>query len=170
MTPTEQAEALLRLVLAGCVGAIIGLDRDIKDKPAGARTYGLVAMGACLFTLVGMYGFGAGDPSRVAAQIVTGIGFLGAGTIIQVRQGVVGLTTAAGIWSIAAVGMALGAGLYVLGLGTGALIFALLRFFRLPLALRRTDADHEPSLDDDEAPAPASPRRTLLAADDRDRA
>ncbi len=122
-------EGLLRLTIAGVVALLIGFDRESKNKPAGVRTNVLVGMGSALFTLVGIYAFGPGDPaSRVAAQIVTGIGFLGAGTIIQVRSGVVGLTTAAGIWAVAAVGMAIGSGLYILGIGGGVLMFLVLRF------------------------------------------
>ncbi|MDQ3449092.1 MAG: MgtC/SapB family protein, partial [Chloroflexota bacterium] len=121
-------EGLLRLTIAGVVALLIGFDRESKNKPAGVRTNVLVGMGSALFTPGGIYAFGPGDPaSRVAAQIVTGIGFLGAGTIIQVRSGVVGLTTAAGIWAVAAVGRAIGAGLYILGAGGGILIFLVLR-------------------------------------------
>lgn len=120
-------EALLRLVLAAVAGAFVGLDREIRDKPAGLRTNAIVATGAAMFTIVGILAFGEGDPSsRVAAQIVTGVGFLGAGAIIQQRAGVEGLTTAAGIWGAAAVGMAFGAGLYILGLGGAILLMILL--------------------------------------------
>ena len=96
-----QLDALLRLVLAATAGGILGLERETQDKPAGVRTFAVVAIGACLFTLVGELAFdGKDDPvSRLVAQIVTGIGFLGAGTIIQVKDRVEGLTTAAGIWS-----------------------------------------------------------------------
>lgn len=124
-----ELEGLFRLTIAGLVALLIGFDRESKNKPAGVRTNVLVGMGSALFTLVGIYAFGPGDPaSRVAAQIVTGIGFLGAGTIIQVRSGVIGLTTAAGIWAVAAVGMAIGSGLYILGIGGGVLMFLVLRF------------------------------------------
>jgi putative Mg2+ transporter-C (MgtC) family protein len=113
----------------GFVALLVGFDRETKNKPAGVRTHVLVAIGSALFTLVGIYAFGPGDPgSRVAAQIVTGIGFLGAGTIIQVKSGAVGLTTAAGIWAVAAVGMAIGSGLYILGIGAGILMLLVLRF------------------------------------------
>ena len=129
LTRYPELEAFLRLSLAGFVALLVGFDRETKDKPAGVRTHVLVAIGSALFTLVGIYAFGPGDPgSRVAAQIVTGIGFLGAGTIIQVKSGVVGLTTAAGIWAVAAVGMAIGSGLYILGIGGGILMFLVLRF------------------------------------------
>ncbi len=124
-----EVEGLFRVSLAGLVALLIGFDREAKNKPAGVRTNVLVGMGSALFTLVGIYAFGSGDPgSRVAAQIVTGIGFLGAGTIIQVKSGVLGLTTAAGIWAVAATGMAVGSGLYILGVGGGILLFLVLRF------------------------------------------
>jgi putative Mg2+ transporter-C (MgtC) family protein len=144
MTVEQQFEAIIRLVLAGSIGSLIGLEREAKDRPAGARTFGVVAIGACLFTLVGEIAMGHGDPSsRVAAQIVTGIGFLGAGTIIQVRSQVVGLTTAAGIWAVAAIGMAFGTGLYVLALGTALLIVLLLRFLRTNPPERRSEQNSD---------------------------
>lgn len=119
MTFELQLQSLLDLVLAGIAGGILGLEREIEDKPAGTRTFAVVAMGSCLFTLVGVQAFDGSDDavSRLVAQIVTGIGFLGAGTIIQVKDRVEGLTTAAGIWSVAAIGMAFGFDLYVLGFG-----------------------------------------------------
>lgn len=124
-----EIEGLFRLALAGLVALLVGIDREAKNKPAGVRTHVLVGMGSALFTVVGLFAFGPGDPaSRVAAQIITGIGFLGAGTIIQVKSGVVGLTTAAGIWAVAAVGMAVGSGLYILGVGAGVLMFLVLHF------------------------------------------
>jgi putative Mg2+ transporter-C (MgtC) family protein len=127
-----QLEGLLRVVIAGVVAVLVGLEREVQHKPAGARTYGLVAMGSAMFTVVGIQAFGEGDPgARVAAQIVTGIGFLGAGTILHMRLQVVGLTTAAGLWAMAAIGMAIGGGLYILGVGVGVMLFLLLRFLRL---------------------------------------
>ncbi|CAN5710315.1 hypothetical protein BH24CHL8_BH24CHL8_09430 [soil metagenome] len=145
-----EIEGLLRLAIAGLIALMVGFDRESKNKPAGVRTYVLVGMGSALFTLVGIYAFGPGDPaSRVAAQIVTGIGFLGAGTIIQVKSGVIGLTTAAGIWAVAAVGMAVGSGLYILGIGGGLLLFLVLRF----LTFDPTDEDDG---DDGGADEPAS--------------
>jgi putative Mg2+ transporter-C (MgtC) family protein len=122
-------EGLLRILLAGIIGVLVGLERELERKPAGARTYGGVAIGAAAFTVVGTLAFGSGDAaSRVAAQIITGIGFLGAGTILHMRGHIVGLTTAAGMWVVAAIGMAVGAGLYIVGIGTGLFIFLLLRF------------------------------------------
>ena len=109
-----------RLLLAGVLGAVIGLDREYRAKEAGFRTHFLVALGSALFMIVSQYGFSgvlAGadvklDPSRVAAQVVSGIGFLGAGTIIFQKQVVRGLTTAAGLWATAGIGLAVGGGMY----------------------------------------------------------
>ena len=119
-----QLEAMLRLVLAGVAAGLLGMERALMDRPAGTRTYAVVAIGACLFTLAAEQAFAGNDDatSRVVAQIVTGVGFLGAGTIIQVKDRVEGLTTAAGIWAVAAVGMAFGLGLYVLAIGTTAIL------------------------------------------------
>ncbi len=125
-------ELILRLLLAGVLGAIIGLDREYRAKEAGFRTHFLVSLGSALFMIVSQYGFnevlnhpGVGlDPSRVAAQIVSGIGFLGAGTIIFQKQFVRGLTTAAGLWATAGIGMAIGGGMYILGLAATGLTLA----------------------------------------------
>ena len=102
-----------RLALAAALGMVIGIERTYRAKTAGIRTHFLVALGSALFMIVSRYGFdGAGDPGRVAAQIVSGIGFLGAGTIIMQKHVVHGLTTAAGMWVAAGIGMASAAGLY----------------------------------------------------------
>lgn len=118
-----QMELLLRLVVAGVCGMLIGYERKNRLKEAGVRTHMIVALGAALIMMVSKYGFadvllqtGVGlDPSRIAAQIVSGIGFLGAGMIFVRKQAINGLTTAAGIWTTAGVGMAIGAKLYFLG-------------------------------------------------------
>ncbi len=120
------ADQLLLLLLAFVLSAIIGVERERQFKSAGLRTHILVGLGATLFTLVSAYGFvalglGAVDPSRIAAQVVTGIGFVGAGVIFVNRGNVVGLTTAASIWVTAAVGMACGAGLPILAVAGTAL-------------------------------------------------
>lgn len=134
---SPEIEGFLRVVLAGFLGALVGLEREMEGKPAGIRTYGSVAMGSAIFTVVGIQAFGAGDPaSRVAAQIVTGIGFIGAGTILHMQRRIVGLTTAAGLWVAAAVGMAIGGGLYVLGIGAAIVLFLLLQFLRPELLVR----------------------------------
>lgn len=112
----------LRLVVAALLGGLIGLEREFSEQPAGLRTHLLVALGAALFTLTGAYGLSAFtghddlvalDPTRVAAQIVTGIGFLGAGAIIQQGFSVRGLTTAAALWVTAAVGLAVAFGYWL---------------------------------------------------------
>ncbi len=109
-----QLDLALRMTVALLLGAVIGFERELQSQPAGFRTHSVVALGAAIFTVVSAFGFsGPGaDPTRIAAQIVSGIGFIGAGTIIQSRGQVRGLTTAASLWSVAAVGMAAGAGLY----------------------------------------------------------
>jgi putative Mg2+ transporter-C (MgtC) family protein len=117
---SEDFELLGRLLLAAVLGGAIGAERELNDQAAGLRTHMLLTIGACLFTLVSAYGFGGGlgtDPSRLAAQIVTGIGFLGGGAIVRQGLTVKGLTTAASIWATASVGVAIGAGSYVLGIG-----------------------------------------------------
>jgi len=102
---------IARLSLAAALGALVGLERERHERPAGLRTHLLVSMGSCLFTVISVAVAGtAYDPGRVAAGIITGIGFLGAGTIIRHGGSVTGLTTAASIWSVAAVGMATGIG------------------------------------------------------------
>ena len=121
----------LRIVLAAVLGGIIGYERRKADKPVGLRTRVLISTGAALFTVASVYGFGDGDPSRVAAGIVVGIGFLGAGAIIRRRAGgVEGLTTAAVIWVVAAVGLAAGAGLYLIATVTTVVVMLVLLLLR----------------------------------------
>ena len=137
-------EGFLRILLAGGLGALIGLQREIDGKPAGIRTYGLVAIGAATFTAAGILGFGAGDPSsRIVAQIITGIGFLGAGTILHLKDRVLGLTTAAGLWVAAALGIAVGSGLYLIGIGTAIAVFLLLQFLRPEVLVKLGVASQE---------------------------
>lgn len=139
-----QTEGLARILLAGFLAGLIGLEREMEGKPAGLRTYGLVGMGAATFTVVGLLVFGDGDPgSRVAQGIVTGIGFIGAGTILHMTDRVVGLTTAAGVWVAAGVGMAIGGGLYILGIGAAVAMFVLLQFVRPELLVRMGVATQE---------------------------
>ena len=117
-------EFILRLFIAGILGSIIGLDREYRAKEAGYRTHFLVSLGSALIMIVSQHGFSEIldtpnvnlDPSRIASQVVTGIGFIGAGTIILHKQIVRGLTTAAGIWATSGIGLALGAGMYELGI------------------------------------------------------
>src|SRR3954454_12426650 len=113
-----------RLIVAAALGALIGLEREIHDHPAGMRTHLLVSLGSAVFTELSIFGFegiaapgvsGAVDPTRIAAQIVSGIGFLGAGAILKYGTSIRGLTTAASLWTTAAVGMAAGAGEWLIG-------------------------------------------------------
>ncbi|MDI4644207.1 MgtC/SapB family protein [Cohnella sp. F6_2S_P_1] len=123
-------EWLLRIAAAGLCGAIIGYERKSRMKEAGIKTHFIVGIGAALMMVLSKYGFGdqsdwpnlSLDPSRIAAQVVSGVGFLGAGMIILQKQTIKGLTTAAGVWSTAGMGMAIGAGLYIVGGGAVILI------------------------------------------------
>lgn len=140
MDAATQIDLIGRLAVGLLLGAAIGLERELHRQPAGFRTHSLVALGAALFTVVSGFAFtGPGaDPTRIAAQIVTGIGFIGAGTIIQHRGSVRGLTTAASLWSVAAVGTAAGAGLHLVAVGATLLIlFVLAALDRLESALMR---------------------------------
>jgi len=120
----------LRIVMAVIIGGLLGLERGLKNRPAGLRTYMLVCTGACLVMLTNQYIyqlFGTGDPTRMAAQVVSGIGFLGAGTIIVTRHSQIkGLTTAAGLWTAAGVGLALGIGFYEAALLGGFAVFTVM--------------------------------------------
>ncbi len=130
-----ETELLLRLLLACLLGGAIGLEREVSGQGAGFRTHILVSLGCCLFTVVSAYGFGpflAGtgpgrfDPTRIAAQVVSGVGFLGGGAILRSGTGVRGLTTAASLWVVAAIGLAVGGGFYGgAGLATGLAIVSL---------------------------------------------
>lgn len=113
----EWLEIVLRFLLAAALGAAIGYERERHGKAAGLRTHILISSGAALFTLASIYGFNGGaDPSRVAAGVVAGIGFIGAGVIFRGMrgEGVAGITTAASVWVTAAIGLAAGAGLYLI--------------------------------------------------------
>jgi putative Mg2+ transporter-C (MgtC) family protein len=132
---THQLDISVRILVAAVFGALIGFEREIHEHPAGMRTHLLVSLGSALFTVVSIFGFvgvldpGQGslpDPSRVAAQIVTGVGFLGAGAILKFGTSIRGLTTAASLWTTAAIGMAAGAAEYILaGVGTAIVLFSL---------------------------------------------
>lgn len=110
-----ELEMTLRILLAAALGAVIGFQRAHAGKPAGTRTHSLICLGAALFSIASDLGFAGADPSRIAAGVVTGIGFLGAGAIIHQEGGLVsGLTTAATIWAVAAIGLAAGIGMYII--------------------------------------------------------
>lgn len=144
----SQLEWLLRIVVAGVCGCLIGYERKNRLKEAGVRTHMIVALGSALIMIVSKYGFidvlrpnVVLDPSRIAAQIVSGIGFLGAGMIFVRRQAISGLTTAAGVWATAGIGMAIGAKLYIIGIAaTAFVLFAQVilhknyKWFHLPVS------------------------------------
>jgi putative Mg2+ transporter-C (MgtC) family protein len=145
MPELSLAELALRIGLAAALGAAIGLERELREREAGLRTHLLVSLGAALFTLVSAYGWTdwsfstrsgiVFDPTRITAQIVTGVGFLGAGAIIRQGLTVRGLTTAATLWTVAAIGMAVGAGYYWAALLTTAVVLVTLWPLRI-LAFR----------------------------------
>ena len=130
MLPLTYAGAALRILCAIFIGGLLGLDRGLKNRPAGMRTYMLVCVGSCLIMLTNQFIYqstGTGDPVRMGAQVVSGIGFLGAGAIIVTRRSQIkGLTTAAGLWAAAGVGLALGVGFYFGAALGGAAIFGVM--------------------------------------------
>ncbi len=132
--PFSPAATVLRLVIAVVLGGLIGLNRDLRHKPAGLRTHAMVALGSCLVTLLGLRlaaeGGQTADVSRIAQGVITGIGFLGAGVILHRddTKGVHGLTTAAAIWMVAVLGMAIGLGLWQESILSVVLILAVLQF------------------------------------------
>lgn len=129
MTVEQQLELCVRVFMATVLSGIVGFERERSGHSAGLRTHMLVGLGSALFTVLSLFAFGRGDPGRVAAQIVTGIGFIGAGAIIQrqhAKRMLHGLTTASGIWAVAAIGMACGAGLYIVGAFSTLLVVFLL--------------------------------------------
>ncbi|MBI2208534.1 MgtC/SapB family protein [Candidatus Woesearchaeota archaeon] len=123
-------EILLRLVIAAVIGGIIGFERRAVHKPAGLRTHMLVSLGSALFTILS-FGVFANDPARIIAGIVTGIGFLGAGTIFRAKDHIKGLTTAASLWAVSAVGIGIGLGEYFLVAVSTVLILLVLQLNRV---------------------------------------
>ncbi|MEO8401298.1 MAG: MgtC/SapB family protein [Gammaproteobacteria bacterium] len=124
-------EIFTRVLIAFFLGALIGWERERHGISAGIRTYGAISLGACVFGVLSISMVGA-DPSRIAAQVVTGVGFLGGGVIFRQGDYVSGLTTAATLWATAAVGLAVGFGLYLISILTSILIYLLLYLPRLP--------------------------------------
>jgi putative Mg2+ transporter-C (MgtC) family protein len=129
-------QIIIRLVLSVFLSGLIGLERQLHRRTAGLRTHILVCLGSCLIMLTSLYVFDIYkdkvplDPARIAAGVITGIGFLGAGAIIREREGIKGLTTAASLWVIAAIGLAVGAGFYIAGIITTILALTVLLFLR----------------------------------------
>jgi putative Mg2+ transporter-C (MgtC) family protein len=138
-----QFDILLRLLGAALFGAVLGLEREIHGHQAGMRTHMLVALGSAAFTVLSIYGFpsslgqGQSDPSRISAQIVTGIGFLGAGAIIKYGTNIRGLTTAASLWVVAAIGLAAGAGAYFVAIASS--VIALLALWPIHVLIQRLE-------------------------------
>ena len=138
MIPTSLPEAFVRLALAAILGGAVGLEREFRHKPAGLRTNMLIALGSALFSILSVeLGAGAGSPDRIAAQVVTGIGFLGAGAILRSGENVHGLTTAATIWVNAAIGMAAGLGSYTVATVAAAITLSVLAL--MPVMERMVD-------------------------------
>jgi putative Mg2+ transporter-C (MgtC) family protein len=131
-----QLEMVLRLLLAAFLGGAIRAQREWTGKPAGLRTLALLSMGSALFAVVSILAFPGADPARIAAGVVTGIGFLGAGAILHRHGGVEGLTTAAAIWVAAGVGIAAGAGLYLIAVVVTGIVLLVLFIPHIP---RRKD-------------------------------
>ena len=134
----ENADILLRIIFSIILGSIIGFEREITNKSAGLRTQIIVCLGSCIFTILSIYGFSTavslypiGDPSRVAAQIITGIGFIGAGTVLRQGLTVTGLTTASTLWIAAAIGMACGCGKLSIAVVSTILTIAILVLIRI---------------------------------------
>lgn len=122
---------IVRLLISALLAAAIGIERELKHKPAGLRTYILVSVGSTLFTISSLMSvtLPGGDPTRIASNIVTGIGFLGAGLIIQDRERVQGVTTAASVWMAAAIGLAVGMGLYLPAIVAAIIALVVLNMF-----------------------------------------
>jgi putative Mg2+ transporter-C (MgtC) family protein len=136
-------ELIIRLLVAVLLGAIIGFEREKSHKPAGLRTHIFVSMGACLFTMASFYllptdTIGSFDATRIAAGIVAGISFIGAGSIIALRGDVKGITTAASLWVIAAIGLIVGLGNYILPIITTIIAYVILRLDRVEKKWRRS--------------------------------
>ncbi len=127
----QQLEMVLRLLLAAVLGAAIGAQREWKGKPAGLRTLALMSLGAALFGVISEIAFQGPDP-RIAAGVVTGVGFLGAGAILHRHGGVEGLTTAAAIWASTGVGLAAGSGLYIIAVAVTVIALLVLFFPHIP--------------------------------------
>ncbi len=125
-----QAAAAIELLLAALLSMVIGLDRERRNRPAGMRTHMLVGIGSCLFTILSIHAFEGSESSRVAAQVVVGVGFLGAGTIVRRQNNVHDLTTAASIWATSAVGMTVGVGYWFFAIAATLLIWVVLAVLR----------------------------------------
>lgn len=126
---------IIRLLLAVALGALVGLERQITHRPAGLRTHMLVSLGACLFTII-IFSYVETNPAPALAGILTGIGFIGAGSIIATRGQVQGITTAASLWVVAAIGFAIGAGNYTLAVISAVVVFIILQLRKVEKKLK----------------------------------
>ncbi|TVR23060.1 MAG: MgtC/SapB family protein [Anaerolineaceae bacterium] len=134
MTMVDQLTIIFYVLIAAMLSALIGLERERRSRSAGLRTHMLVGVGACLFTSLSAMAFPGGDPTRIASNVVTGIGFLGAGVIFRNKNAVHDLTTAASIWATAAIGMAVGIGAWLSAFGVTVIIWLILALLRkLPI-------------------------------------
>lgn len=157
ITLQSQLDAFFMLLLAAMLSMLIGAERERRDKSAGLRTHMLVGMGACLFTLISRLAFPSGDPTRIASNVVTGVGFLGAGVIVVRKHRVHDLTTAASIWITSAVGMTVGVGAWFLAVCAVLTIWFTLAVLRViePKPSKRYSVPLPPPIDseDDDDPA-----------------
>ncbi len=131
MEMISEFDIIIRIALSVVLGTMIGYERERVDKPAGLRTHILVSLGSAQFTILSFYAFPGSDPSRVAAYVVVGIGFIGAGTIIQSQNRIIGVTTAASLWVVASIGMACGIGFYLAAILVTAISFVTLKLKKL---------------------------------------
>ena len=125
MVSPQEMEIISKLIFSAFLGMLIGLERQMRNRPAGMREHGLVCMGSCLFAIISI-SFSGGYAGYIAAAVVTGIGFIGAGTILHLKNKVVGLTTATELWVIAAIGLAVGIGLFTIAMVTTLLVLIML--------------------------------------------
>jgi putative Mg2+ transporter-C (MgtC) family protein len=126
----SELQIIFQMLLAAVLGGLIGMEREVKGKSSGLRTFAFVAMGSALFTILSIHGFNDVGPSRVASNILTGVGFLGAGVIFRQEERVRGITTAAGLWLVAAIGMAVGCGFYTVAIFGAAICLISFIFLR----------------------------------------
>lgn len=122
-----ELEFIIRLILGFVLSGVVGFEREVSLKPAGLRTHILVGVGSTLLTILSQHAFPGAEPSRIAASIIVGIGFLGAGTILKTEERVIGLTTAASLWIVASIGMATGTGYYLLAIVATILAYLVLK-------------------------------------------
>lgn len=160
----QEALMALRVVVAVVLGGFVGWEREWHGREAGVRTYGAVSLGSCVFALISTHVTGGNNPHVIAAGVVTGIGFLGAGVILRDQGNVVGLTTAATLWATASVGLATGYGMYTLAVLVSLLVFGLLALHHVPGwgRLKRSNP-LPPSRDPEPAVSPAPDREEQRA-------